>query len=73
VTEFAKGQRLCARFLLVEVLGQGAWGQLWRAIDEQRSLQIALKVLPLPSADSPRLRGAQEEARIAARAPAGPV
>ncbi|MFZ9477475.1 MAG: protein kinase domain-containing protein [Steroidobacteraceae bacterium] len=51
MTEFAKGQRLCARFLLVEVLGQGAWGQLWRAIDEQRSLQIALKVLPLPSAD----------------------
>jgi hypothetical protein len=51
VTQFAKGQRLCARFLLVEVLGQSAWGQLWRAIDEQRSLQIALKVLPLPSAD----------------------
>ena len=51
MTEFAKGQRLCARFLLIEVLEQSAWGQLWRAIDEQRSLQIALKVLPLPSAD----------------------
>jgi len=51
VTEFAKGQRLCARFLLIEVLGQSAWGQLWRAIDEQRSLQIALKVLPLPNVD----------------------
>jgi len=51
VTEFAKGQRLCARFLLIEVLGQGTWGPIWRAIDEQRSLQIALKVLPLPSAD----------------------
>ena len=51
MTEFAKGQRLCARFLLIEVLGQSAWGPLWRAIDEQRSLQIALKVLPLPSMD----------------------
>ncbi len=44
---FAKGQKLLDRFVLLEPLGQGGQGEVWRALDEQRSAQIALKILPV--------------------------
>ncbi|MBM4212676.1 MAG: hypothetical protein FJ179_03040 [Gammaproteobacteria bacterium] len=43
---FAKGQKLLNRFVLLEPLGQGGQGEVWRALDEQRSAQIAVKILP---------------------------
>ncbi|MBM4198095.1 MAG: hypothetical protein FJ198_00215 [Gammaproteobacteria bacterium] len=43
---FAKGQKLLDRFVLLEPLGQGGQGEVWRALDEQRSAQIAVKILP---------------------------
>jgi len=46
VAAFAKGQKLLDRFVLLEPLGQGGHGEVWRALDEQRSAQIAVKILP---------------------------
>ena len=52
---FAKGQKLLDRFVLLEPLGQGGQGEVWRALDEQRSAQIAIKILPATEIES--LRG----------------
>ena len=41
----SKGQRLLDRFVLIEPLGRGGQGEVWRVLDELRSAQIALKVL----------------------------
>lgn len=43
---FSKGQRLLDRFVLLDPLGRGGQGEIWRALDEKRSAQIALKILP---------------------------
>ncbi len=43
---YAKGQRLLDRFVLLEPLGQGGQAEVWRALDEQRAAQVALKLLP---------------------------
>lgn len=42
----SKGQRLLGRFVLIEPLGRGGQGEVWRVLDEARSAQIALKVSP---------------------------
>ncbi|MGH8209954.1 MAG: protein kinase domain-containing protein, partial [Steroidobacteraceae bacterium] len=39
------GRRLDARFTLLEKLGSGGQGEVWRAHDETRGIDIALKVL----------------------------
>jgi len=39
------GTRLCGRFVLIEKLGAGGYGEVWRARDELREAEIALKVL----------------------------
>lgn len=41
-----KGQKLLGRFVLIDPLGRGGQGEVWRALDETRSVQIAVKVLP---------------------------
>ncbi|HVW71097.1 MAG TPA: serine/threonine-protein kinase, partial [Steroidobacteraceae bacterium] len=48
MTEVAltNGRRLDARFLLLEKLGSGGQGEVWRAHDETRGLDIAIKMLP---------------------------
>lgn len=43
---YAKGQRLLDRFVLLEPLGQGGQAEVWRALDEQRAAQVALKLMP---------------------------
>ena len=40
----SKGQRLLGRFVLIEPLGRGGQAEVWRALDETRSVQIAIKV-----------------------------
>ena len=40
----SKGQRLLGRFVLIEPLGRGGQGEVWRVLDEGRSAQIALKI-----------------------------
>lgn len=39
------GTQLCGRFVLIEKLGAGGYGEVWRARDELRDTEIALKVL----------------------------
>ena len=39
------GTKLCGRFVLIEKLGAGGYGEVWRARDELRDTEIALKVL----------------------------
>lgn len=41
-----KGERLLDRFVLLEEIARGGQAAVWRALDEQRSAQIALKILP---------------------------
>src|SRR5688572_5641101 len=39
------GRRLCGRYTLIEKLGAGGQGEVWRARDESRGSDLALKVL----------------------------
>jgi eukaryotic-like serine/threonine-protein kinase len=43
------GRRLAARYILHERLGVGGQGEVWRAHDPERGLDIALKVLQPPA------------------------
>jgi serine/threonine protein kinase len=46
------GTKLCGRFVLHEKLGAGGYGEVWRARDELRDTDIALKVLYAQFANS---------------------
>ena len=62
------GRRLDARFSLLEKLGSGGQGEVWRAHDDTRGIDIALKVPA--SADAPNLSvlaAFEREHAIAAR------
>jgi hypothetical protein len=39
------GRKLCGRYTPIERLGAGGQGEVWRARDEQRGVDVALKVL----------------------------
>lgn len=47
------GALLCGRFVLVERLGAGGHGEVWRAHDREREVDVALKVLHASVARSP--------------------
>ena len=64
MSAFTKGQRLLDRFVLLDPVGRGGQGEVWRTLDEHRSAQIALKILP--AAELPRLVSQYSLARAAA-------
>ena len=62
------GRRVDSRFTLLEKLGSGGQGEVWRAHDETRGVDIALKVPPANGVPNETLLAAFErEHAIAAR------
>lgn len=63
MSAFTKGQRLLDRFVLLDPVGRGGQAEVWRALDEHRSAQLALKILS--AAELPRLESQYSLARAA--------
>ena len=62
------GTKLCGRFVLIEKLGAGGYGEVWRARDELRDTDVALKVLYSQFANSePAWEVFQREFTLTAR------
>ncbi len=65
MTVLVKGQKLVDRFVLLEPLAEGGRFEIWRALDERRSAQVALKVAG--GEDAARWESLQREYSISQR------
>jgi len=62
------GTKLCGRFVLIEKLGAGGYGEVWRARDELKDADVALKILYSQFRDSePAWQVFQREFTLTAR------
>jgi eukaryotic-like serine/threonine-protein kinase len=63
----SSGTRLADRYILIDRIGVGGMGEVWRGADEVLGRVVAVKALALPLAADPLLRAAvHREARAAA-------
>ena len=53
----SKDADLCGRFTLIEKLGSGGHGEVWRALDRDRGSEVALKILFPQVSRDPRILG----------------
>ncbi len=68
MSTLSSGQRLSARYIVRERLSQGALGETWRALDEQRNREVIVKILRAGVAQGPALDALRAELDAAARA-----
>jgi serine/threonine protein kinase len=61
------GYELAGRYVLEQLLGQGAVGEVWRAADRELDRLVAVKVIRERVADPKLAAGLLAEARIAGR------
>ena len=52
VTASANEHQFCGRYTLIAKLGAGGQGEVWRALDHAEGVEVALKVLSGPLAQS---------------------
>ncbi|WP_437959944.1 serine/threonine-protein kinase [Sorangium sp. So ce119] len=69
---YAPGDVLAGRYRLMELIGEGSMGAVWKARNVALNLDVALKLIrrdcPVPEAASRLLREAQATARVSHRA-----
>ena len=64
----SKDADLCGRFTLIEKLGSGGHGEVWRALDRDRGSEVALKILfPQVSRDPESWAALQREYAVGQR------
>src|SRR5436190_20177058 len=64
---FLSPGRILLQYRLVELIGEGGMGQVWKALDTALERYVALKVLPVAVAhDRDRLDRFEREARLLA-------
>ena len=67
MTAFQKGERVVARFVLIERLGGSAFRDVWRAFDEGDGTQVAVKLVRDADGREDPVRELQREYAIAQR------
>lgn len=64
MSTFSKGQRIAGRFLLLEHLGRGSEAEVWRALDDRRATQVAVKLVSVDHPECERIWSALQRQHL---------